>query len=270
MVTTQKNTRNGLVSQIKLRIETYNFLFVELVKRDFKKKYKRTSLGILWSLLSPLLHLLVMMLVFTQFFGRDTPHFLIHVFSGLKVFQYFTESTNGGMSSLVSNAGIISKIRAPKYLFLLSKNVSSFVSFILTMCIFFIFVAIDGIPFSPRFFLLIYPVITLTLFNIGVGLILSAMFVFFKDIQYLYEIFTRLVMFMSAIFWPVESLSPRMQQLFLLNPIFTHIHYFRLVVIHGLTPSINVHLIMLIYPTVALLLGGYVYKKYSDRFIYHM
>ncbi|MCL1987503.1 MAG: ABC transporter permease [Firmicutes bacterium] len=270
MIITQKLKDNGIISQVRSRFEAYNFLFVELVKRDFNKKYKRTVLGIVWSLLNPLLHLLILMLVFSQFFERDMPHFLIHVFAGIKVYQYFNEATNAGMSSLMGNAGIISKIKAPKYLFLLSKNVSSFITFMLTMGIFFIFVALEGIPFSPRFFLLIYPVITLTLLNIGVGLILSALFVFFKDIQYLYAIFLRLVFFTSAIFWPVESLSPLMQQLFLLNPIFAHIHYFRLVVVHGLTPSLNVHLILVLYPIVALLLGMLIYKKYNSRFIYHM
>lgn len=253
-----------------IRWRKHNFLFSELVKRDFKKKYKRTVLGILWSMLGPMLQLLVMALIFTRFFGRGREHYIIYLFSGNLVYSYFKESTAGGMQSLSANSGIISKINAPKYLFLLSKNVSVLINFILNLTIFFIFVAVDGISFKPSFFLLLYPICCLLLFNIGVGLILSALFVFFRDIQYLYDIFTLLLMYLSAIFYTVESFSYRMQQLFLFNPIYTYIHYFRLVVIYGEIPSFNIHLICGFYALAALFFGGLVYKKYNYRFIYYM
>ena len=102
---------------------SYQFLFEELVKRDFKKKYKRTILGMAWSVLAPLLALLVMKLVFTNFFGRNTPHYTIYLFCGNLIFSYFNESTSQGMFSLVSNAGIFTKVNIPKYFFLFSKNV---------------------------------------------------------------------------------------------------------------------------------------------------
>ena len=104
------------------KIKKHQFLFEELVKRDFKKKYKRTVLGMAWSILSPLLTLLVMRLVFTQFFGRNTPHYTIYLFCGNLVFAFFNESTTQGMSSLMSNASIFTKVNVPKYLFLFSKK----------------------------------------------------------------------------------------------------------------------------------------------------
>ena len=252
------------------RVKTYRFLFEELVKRDFKKRYKRTILGIFWSILGPLLELLVMALIFTQFFGRNTPHFIIYLFSGKLVFAYFKESTSGGMQALIANAGIISKIKVPKYIFLLSKNVSSLINFVILLAIFFIFAAFDGVAFSPRFLFLIYPVICLLLFNIGMGLILSAMHVFFKDIQYLYDIFTLLLMYMSAIFYTVESFPYRIQQIFLLNPVYCYIRYFRLVVLEGFTPSFNVHLICGFYAVITVAIGSLIYKVYHYKFIYYM
>ena len=102
------------------KLRQNEFLFEELVKRDFKKKYKRTVLGMVWSVLSPLLTLLVMKLVFTQFFGRTTPHFTTYLFCGNLVFSYFSESTSQGMTSLMGNASIFTKVNVPKYLFLLS------------------------------------------------------------------------------------------------------------------------------------------------------
>ena len=252
------------------RWKKYNFLFEELVKRDFKQRYKRTFFGIAWSMLGPLLHLLVMSLVFIHFFGSDIPHFVIHVFAGLQIFTFFKDSTSQGMQSLISNSGILTKVKVPKYLFLLSKNIASLINFGLLLVIFFLFAAIDGVPFTWRFILLIYPIITLTVFNIGVGLVLSALFVFFKDIQYLYDIFTLLLMWLSAIFFSIETFSITIQRLFLFNPVFTHIHYFRLIVLHGVIPAWHIQLMCGLYALVAILVGAFFYKRYNYRFVYYM
>ena len=120
-------------------LKKYQFLFEELVKRDFKKKYKRTVLGMGWSVLSPILTLLVLLLVFRGFFGRDTPHYSIYVFSGNIVYSYFSDSASQGMSSLMNNAHIFTKANVPKVLFLLSKNVQTLINFGLTLCVFFLF-----------------------------------------------------------------------------------------------------------------------------------
>ena len=215
------------IKTVLTRIKAQQFLLSELVKRDFKQKYKRTVLGMGWSVLSPLLNLLVMSLVFTQFFGRNTPHYTIYLFCGNLVFSYYRESTNGGMNALMANAHIFTKVNVPKYLFVLSKNVSSLINFGLNLCVFFLFVLFDGISFGPHFLALLYPIICLVVFNLGVGLILSALFVFFRDITYLYDVFTLLLNYLSAIFYKVDAFSPAVQRIFLLNPIYCYIKYFR-------------------------------------------
>ena len=248
----------------------YQFLFAELVKRDFKIKYKRTVLGMGWSVLSPLLQLLVMSLVFTQFFGRNQPHYTIYLFCGNLVFNYYRDSTSTGMQSLMSNRGIISKINVPKYMFLLSKNVSSLINFGLTLLVFFLFVAFDGIAFSPSFFMLLYPIACLILFNIGVGLVLSALFVFFRDINYLYDVFTMLLMYCSAVFYTVDGFEPWVQRPLLCNPVYCYIKYFRCIVLDGEIPSLQYHLLCLFYAVVMVVIGGYIYKKYNHKFLYYM
>jgi len=259
-----------MINTVINRFQKYNFLFEELVKRDFKKRYKRTFLGIIWSMLGPLLQILVMSLVFTHFFGRDIPHFIVYVFAGLKIFNFFKESTSQGMQSLMSNSGIITKVKVPKYLFLLSKNVASLVNFGFMLVIFFIFAFIDGVSFKWQFIFLLYPITTLTLFNIGVGLILSALFVFFKDIQYLYDIFTMLIMWLSAIFYSIDTFSLTTQRLFLLNPLFTHIHYFRLVILNGIIPNWHIQVACGLYAFLAIIIGMFFYKRYNYRFVYYM
>ena len=163
------------------RLREFRFLFEELVKRDFKKKYKRTILGVAWSLLSPLLMLLVMKIVFGQFFGRNTEHYTTYLFCGLLVFNWFSESTNGGMRSLYGNAAIFTKVNVPKYLFLFAGNVQVLINFVLTLLVFFFFCALDHVTFTWRFLLLVYPILTLLVFNVGIGMILSALFIFFRD-----------------------------------------------------------------------------------------
>ena len=248
----------------------HQFLFEELVKRDFKKKYKRTVLGMAWSVLSPLLMLLVMRLVFTQFFGRGMEHYTTYLFCGNLVFSYFSESTGQGMTSLMGNAGIFTKVNVPKYLFLFSKNVQTLINFGLTLCVFFMFCVLDGITFTWKFICLLYPICCLVLFNVGVGLILSAMFVFFRDIQYLWSVFTQLLMYMSAIFYTIDSYSYTVQCLFLLNPLYLFIRYFRKIVIEATIPTSWFHLLMLADVIIVFGIGCWMYKKYNTRFLYYV
>lgn len=252
------------------KLRRHQFLFEELVKRDFKSKYKRTMLGIAWSMLSPLLQLMVMALVFSQFFGRNTPHYVIYLFSGNLLFSYFNEATHQGMTALESNAHIFSKINVPKYLFLLSKNVSSLINFILTLIIYFIFVIADGIGLHWNFLTLIYPICCLMAFNIGVGLILSALHVFFKDISYLYNILTTLLMYLSVIFYKLDVFDPAIQNLFYLNPVYNYIHYFRSVVIDGQIPNLWQHGLCLFYAVAAMAGGMGMYHKYNYKFLYYI
>lgn len=261
-----KHKGNSMLKKYK----RYQFLFEELVKRDFKKKYKRTVLGMAWSVLSPLLTLLVMKLVFTKFFGRDTPHYTTYLFCGNIVFSYFSEATRSGMEALMGNAHIFTRVTIPKYLFVFSKNVQTLINFFLTVAILFLFVGIDRLPFTWKFLCLIYPICCLVGFNIGIGLILSALYVFFRDIKYLYDVFLKLLGYMSAIFYTVDRYDAKVQRLFLLNPVYLFIKYFREIVIESNVPSVQFHLLMLADTIFALGVGVGIYKKYNTKFLYYV
>ena len=252
------------------RIKKYQFLFEELVARDFKQKYKRTVLGMAWSILSPLLNLLVLVLVFTKLLGRNIPHYTIYIFCGTLVMAYFRESTRGGMSSLMDNKDIISKINIPKYLFLFSSNVSSLINFGLTIIVFFVISAFDGIHFGFHYIDLLFVIVCLTVFNVGIGLILSACFVFFRDTGYLYDVLLTLINYLSAVFYRIDGFSKTIQRLFLCNPLYCYIHFFRVVVIDGNIPSIQFHALCLFYALLSFAIGAWFYKKFNHRFIYYM
>ncbi len=252
------------------KIKRYQFLFSELVKRDFTKKYKRTMLGMAWSILSPLMTLLIMWIVFSNFFGGNMKHYVVYLFAGQLVFGYFTDSTNLSMNALVNNAGIFTKVNVPKYLFLLSQNVSSLINFGLTLLLFFGFAALDGVTFTWKFLCLLYPIACLVTFNIGMGMILSALYVFFRDMQYLWGVITQLLMWMSAIFYTIEGFSYKVQMMFLANPIYLYIRYFRKIVLDGVIPSPGFHLLAAAYALAALAIGTFVYRKYNHEFLYYV
>ena len=252
------------------KIKRYQFLFSELVKRDFTKKYKRTMLGMAWSILSPLMTLLIMWIVFSNFFGGNMKHYAVYLFAGQLVFGYFTDSTNLSMNALVNNAGIFTKVNVPKYLFLLSQNVSSLINFGLTLLLFFGFAALDGVTFTWKFLCLLYPIACLVTFNIGMGMILSALYVFFRDMQYLWGVITQLLMWMSAIFYTIEGFSYKIQMAFLANPVYLYIRYFRKIVLDGVIPSPGFHLLAAAYALAALAIGTFVYRKYNHEFLYYV
>ncbi|MCI7126439.1 MAG: ABC transporter permease [Agathobaculum sp.] len=252
------------------KISEYKFLFGELVKRDFILKYKRTVLGLFWSVLSPLMTLTIQIMVFNTFFGSDIPHYTIFLFSGNLVYTYFSEATQSGLVAMAANAPIFAKVKAPKYLFVFSRNISSLINFGLTFLIFLLFVFFDHIPFTHNFFLLIYVIACMLLFNCGMSLILSTAYMFFRDLSYLYNVLVLILMYVSAIFYSVDAFSPIIQRLFLLNPLYVYIKYFRLIVIDAVIPSVQYHLLMLFYSLAALLIGTLLYKKLNHKFLYYI
>lgn len=252
------------------KIKQYRFLFEELVKRDFTKKYKRTVLGMLWSVLGPLMTLAVMALVFTKFFGQSTPHYVIYLFCGNLVYSYFREATSTGMTSLKDNASIFSKVNVPKYMFLLSKNVSTLINFGLNIIVLLVFVLIDGLTITWKYIFLLYPIGCLVVFNLGVGLILSALYLMFRDIKYLYDVFTLMLMYLSAIFYNISAYSQQVQYLFYLNPVYVYIRYFRKIIIEGTIPQPSFHLLAAAYALIAIVIGALIYKKKNYKFLYYI
>ena len=251
-------------------LKKHRFLFEELVKRDFKKKYKRTVLGMGWSMLMPLMTLFVMKVVFEQFFGRSIAHYTTYLFCGNLLFAWFSDATCGGMQSLYSNAAIFTKVNVPKYLFLLSGSVQTLINFSLTLAVFFCFCWADGVEFTWKFLLLAFPVATMLVFNAGVGLVLSALFIFFRDVDYLWRVFLQLLMYGSAIFYTIDQFPPKMRFVFACNPVYAHIAYFREIVLGGTVPSVASHLVLAGFALVAILSGLAVYKHYNTKFLYYV
>ncbi len=249
--------------------QQYQFVFIELVKRDFKKKYKRSFLGVLWSMLAPLFTLLIMNFMFSHFFGRIQEYYTIYLFSGWLIFQYYNEATNGAMNSLMANSSIFSKVKVPKYLFLFSRIASSSINFFLVLIVYLIFVVVYGLPITWKFITLLFPIACMFLLILGIGLILSALFVFFRDVQYLYGVFTTALMYATPIFYTTDIMGDK-AWIFYLNPLYYYVTYFRSVVIDGVIPSLAYHGVMLGVSLLLFTIGCWMYKKYNYKFLYYV
>lgn len=265
----EETVQNSKKSGIGFKINQYKFLFKQLVKRDFTGRYKKAFLGVLWSMLSPLFTFAAQAIIFSTLFHHKGDHYISYLVIGNVVYHYFTDATNSGMFSIASNAGIISKIKVPKSIFLLSKSVSCLLNFALTMIIMFTIVFIDGARISWEYLLLIVPIITMTLFNLGVGNILSAWFVFFKDTQYLYGIFTQILMYFSAIFYKITIFPESSQKFFYLNPLYCYISYFRTIIIDNSVPELKVQILGVVYALIVLGIGYIVQKRSSNKYIFY-
>jgi len=255
-------------STLKQKVAQYSFLFKQLVKRDFKGRYKRAVLGVLWSMLSPMFTFAAQAIIFSVLFKRGA-HYISYLVVGNVVFHFFTDSANSGMFSMAGNGGILSKINVPKSIFLLSKSVSCLLNFLLTMIIMFIITSVDGIPMRPICAAVIIPMAMMSVFNLGVGYALSTWFVFFKDTQYLFNIFTQVLMYFSAIFYRIDSFADNARVLFYLNPVYCYITYFRTIVIDGVLPGYKLNAACALYAVIMLLTGMAIFKKNNHKFVFY-
>ena len=140
----------------------------------------------------------------------------------------------------------------------------------LTLCVFFVFCALDHVSFTWRFVLLAYPVLTLLVFNMGIGLILSALYMFFRDLDYLWGVFLQLLMYGSAIFYTIDKMPAKAKLVFAFNPVYRHIAYFREIVLSGSVPSLETHLTLAGFAIVAFTIGAWMYRHYNTRFLYYV
>ena len=264
MIKTIRNMFEGL--------KKYSFLIKQLVARDFKVKYKRSVLGVLWSLLYPVLTMSVMALVFTQMFRMSTTgvNYLVYLMSGLVVFNYFSEATNLGMSSVVANFGLINKVYIPKYIFPLSKCLFVGINFLLTLIPLYAIILITGTGLNIYHLLLPYMVVCLFLFVVGMAFLLSSIAVFLRDMFYIYGVMITLWMYMTPIMYDFSMIPEKFQIIFKLNPLYWFIKFARDIILYGSVPELCVWIYCMLASLIPLIIGIIVFRKTQDKFIYYV
>lgn len=251
-------------------LDRYRFLMKQLVARDFKTKYKRSVLGVLWSFLNPLLTMTVQYIVFSTLFRSNIPNFALYLLIGIVCFSFFNEATTMTLSSIVGNASLITKVYVPKYVYPLTRVISSTINFLLALIPILAVMILTGAPFSRAMLLLPLPILCLFALSLGVGMLLAASMVFFRDTQFLWGVVSMLWMYCTPIFYPESIFPAKLLILFKCNPLYHIIRFFRIILMNGVSPEPRAYLLMMAASILPLLLGVWVFRKTQDRFIFNL
>ena len=268
----KKNRLNEptLVLNVINAFHKYNFLIKQLVARDFKTKYKRSVLGVMWSFLNPLLTMLVQYIVFSTLFRSNIPNFALYLLIGVVCFSYFNESTSLTLTSIVGNAGLITKVYVPKYLYPLTRVMSSTVNFFFALIPLFAVILLTRTPIRWSFLLLPLPILCLFAFCLGMGMMLASSMVFFRDTQFLWSVISMLWMYATPIFYPESILPKKLLPLFKCNPLFHILRFIRTILMNGISPEPKAYLLMIIASFIPFALGVFIFKKTQDRFVLYI
>ena len=250
----------------------YRFLLRELVKKGIKLKYRRSYLGIIWTLLEPLLTMLVLTLVFSTFYGRKDRAFPVYVLTGRLLYSFFSNGTKVAMKSIRAHAGMIKKVYVPKYIYPLSSVMYNFVIFLISLIVLVGVSIVLGV--YPNWWTLtaVIPLLILFMFTLGVGMILSTVAVFFRDAEYLWEVALMLIMYTCAIFYDAERLvKNNVGWILRINPVYSIIKICRDAVYGSSMFTEPYWVIMpLCVSLVTLIIGFALFKWKQDSFILHI
>lgn len=199
-------------------------LLKELVSTDFKLRYQGSVLGYAWSILKPLFLFAILYLVFDKFLGlgRTIEHFPVYLLIGVVLWNFFAESTNLGLQSIINRGDLIRKINFPKYIIVISGTISSLINLSINLAVVCVFAAINGVEFSWGMFMVIPLILELYIFALALAFLLAALNVKFRDTSYLWEIFMQAAFYATPILYPLQmvfSQWPEAAKFLMLNPV---------------------------------------------------
>ena len=258
------------LNRAKEHLLKYNPLIHELVIRDIKVKYRRSVLGYFWSLLNPLLMMTVMSVVFSHVFRANVKNYPLYLICGQTLFSFFTESTSMAMNSILANAGLIKKIYIPKFIFPVSRVTSCFVTMSFSLVAILIVMLVTRAHFYWTILLTPVPVAFLFLFCCGMGMMLSALSVYFRDVTHLWGVVTLAWMYATPIFYTIDMMPKNLMRLMKLNPMYHFLNTFRNLVMFGNIPGPNAWFGCIASGVVFFGLGLIVFGRLQRNFILHI
>lgn len=250
---------------MKLISENERFLLEEIVKKNFASKYKDSALGIFWSILKPLLTMAMFTIIFSTIFGGNIDNFPVYFLSAKCIFDFFNGAVSVSMNSIKGNKSILQMTTAPKHVFILGSVLSEFLNFIISLILLVVVMIVTNANF---YFLImplsIIPILSVLIMTIGLGFMLAIIGVYYTDIQHLWGVLSLLVMYGSAIFYPMTIIPEPFYSYMILNPVFWIIDQFRCIIYHGIVPSSLYMINSILLSTIILVFGLIIYKKYES------
>lgn len=265
-----KDGRNNPLVAVCMLFTRYGFLIRQLVSRDFKTKYKRSALGMAWSFLNPLLTMSVQYVVFSTLFQSDIPNYPVYLLSGIVFFNFFSEAVSMGMTSITGNASLIKKVYMPKYIYPVSRILSSLVNFALAIIPLLLVMLITGTAFTPALLLLIFDMLCLLGFVTGTSLLLTTAMTFFQDTQFLWGVVSMMWMYLTPLFYPESIIPAQFLTVYHMNPMYQYITFARICIIDGVSPEPMAYLWCILSSVVVLGLGILTFKRHQDKFVLYL
>lgn len=245
-------------------------LLGELIARDIKIKYRKSVLGVLWTLLNPLFMMIILSVVFSNLFKFDVENFPLYILSGQVVFTFFNAATTSAMTSIISSASLIKKVYVPKYLFVVANIFSGVINLMASFTALLLVMLATRADLHWTVLLVPVPLALLAVFCLGVGLFLAAVTVKFRDIMHLYSVFTTGLMYLTPVIYPMSILPPWLKVVVKLNPLTNYLEMFRDVMLNNIVFGWRALVLAVAETCIMLVVGLYVFYKNQDTFILNL
>ncbi len=261
------DTHNLFVAPLR-ELRQYRALISNIVSRDLKVRYKRSIIGVFWTVLAPLMSMIVLWVVFTHALKVTIPYYGAYLLSGIIAWNLFLQSSQAGIQSVLANAALIKKVRLPRVIFPITTVVNNLVNFGFSFLALLLVMAVSGAPFHWTLVLTPLVLIPMILFCLGWAMACSALSVFFRDLGYILEIGLQALFYLTPILYQAESVPTRFQWILSFNPIAKYIHLFRSVVFSGELPDARVYLVSLGLGLLSFFVGWIVFQRLQRKFLY--
>ncbi len=266
---TDKNNNAPMRDRME-ELKQYWFVIRELTGREIKRKYARSYLGILWSVLSPLLFMLVMTLIFSTMFKRNIQNFPLYYLTGYLFYNMYGQTSQNVMTVLVDNRNMLFRVKVPKNVFVLSRCYTALISFLYSMLAYLPLLFISGVKLNISMLFFPIDILFCLLFGLGVGYVLSILYVFFADIKYLYTVFMTILMYLSALFYPIEQVPQAMQLVIYNNPVYDYMLFARDCMVYGKIPSIDIWIRVIVWGIASYFLGYLIFLRHENDVMQHL
>ena len=258
---------NSFFEEIK-GLKENSYILRRMIYTNFKTRYKRSYLGVVWSMLNPLLNMIVFVIIFSNLFRFDVPHYPLYILSGNMIFTFFSQSTSEAMMQIIANAGMLRRVYLPKTVYILAGIGINGINLILTFIPFILIALIDRLALSWTVILIIPVLFLLSLFVVGISLVVATITPFLNDFSQIWSVIITLWMYLTPLFYPVNIIPERLIGIYQLNPMYIYVTLFRDPLLYAKIPELSLWLGGLIYGVIIFAFGWWLFTKNSNEFAY--
>lgn len=261
--------KNLVINEIQ-DLYRYHTLVLHLIRRNVTTRYKRSILGVTWALLDPMATMVIMVVIFSSFFGRFVEAYPVFLFSALVIWNFISQASTGAITDLLGGNWLISKIYIPRTVFAITSVGANLINLLIAMVPLLLLFFFFKMPLSPALLFLPAAILINGVFTLGLGLLFSTFSIFFADALNIHNIMMRLLMYLSGIFYVIDSVPQPYRMIVVLNPLYSLIQLFRDPIFYGALPPVWSIVYAACWAVILFCLGLLVFLRYSDQIAYRI